>query len=63
VSIGTLAWSRQSERLGERPSKAGLPNLLVSLPWAAHALECSPSSPSGQLTPHALGWLLAAVCR
>jgi acetyl esterase/lipase len=62
-TIDTLVWHRQSERLAARLSDAGAPNLLVSLPWATHALEYNLSSPSGQLTTYALGWFLAAVCR
>ncbi len=61
--IDTLVWHRQSERLAARLSEAGIPNLLVSLPWATHALEFNLSGPSGQLTRFAISWFLAAQCR
>jgi acetyl esterase/lipase len=62
-TIDTLVWNRQSVRLAARLTDAGVPNLLVSLPWATHALEYNPSGPSGQLTDYAVAWFLAAVCR
>jgi len=62
-TIDTLVWHRQSERLAARLSEAGVPNLLVSLPWATHALEYNLSGPSGQLTRFAVEWFLAAECR
>lgn len=62
-TIDTLVWNRQSERLSARLSEAGVPNLLVSLPWATHALEYNLSGPSGQLTTYSVGWFLDAVCR
>jgi len=62
-TIDTLVWHRQSERLAARLTSAGVPNLLLSLPWATHALEFNLSGPSGQLTRFAIGWLLAARFR
>lgn len=62
-SMDTLVWDRHSARLAERLSEAGVPNLLVSMPWATHALELNPSSPSGQLTQFAVLWFLDSVCR
>jgi acetyl esterase/lipase len=62
-AIDTLVWNRQSERLAARLTVSGVPNLLVSLPWATHALEFNPSGPSGQLTAYSLARFLAAVCR
>lgn len=61
--IDTLVWNRQSERLSARLTEAGVPNLLVSLPWATHALEYNLSGPSGQLTRYAVEWFLSRVCR
>jgi len=61
--IDTLVWHRQSERLAARLSEEGVPNLLVSIPWATHALEFNPSGPSGQLVTYSVGWFLGAVCR
>jgi acetyl esterase/lipase len=62
-TIDTLVWNRQSERLAARLTEAGVPNMLVSMPWATHALEYNLSGPSGQLTEYAVAWFLAAVCR
>jgi acetyl esterase/lipase len=61
--IDTLVWNRHSERLAARLTESGVPNLLVSMPWAAHALEYNLSSPAGQLTTFSVGWFLGAVCR
>jgi acetyl esterase/lipase len=62
-TIDTLVWHKQSERLASRLQEAGVPHVLVSLPWATHALEFNPGGPSGQLTLFAVKWYLAAVCR
>jgi acetyl esterase/lipase len=62
-TIDTLVWQRHSIRLAERLTESGVPNLMVSMPWATHALELNEDSPSGQLTMYALEWFLAAVCR
>jgi acetyl esterase/lipase len=62
-NIDTLVWHRQSERLAAKLSEAGVPNLLVSMPWATHALEFNLSGPSGQLSLFAIDWFLAGVCR
>jgi acetyl esterase/lipase len=60
--IDTLVWHRQSERLSTRLTEARVPNLLVSLPWATHALEYNLGGPSGQLTRYAVAWFLARAC-
>jgi len=62
-AIDTLVWNRQSERLAARLTEAGVTHMLVSIPWATHALEYNPSGPSGQLTDYAVAWFLASVCR
>jgi acetyl esterase/lipase len=62
-TIDTLVWNRQSERLADRLTGAGVANMLVSMPWATHALEYNLSGPSGQLTEYAVSWFLAAVFR
>jgi acetyl esterase/lipase len=62
-TIDTLVWQRQSVRLAAKLSEAGVPNLLVSMPWATHALEFNLSGPSGQLTTYSVGRFLQAVCR
>jgi len=62
-TIDTLVWHRHSVRLAEKLTAAGVPNLLVTLPWATHALELNPSSPPGQLADYSIGWFLASVCR
>ena len=62
-TIDTLVWQRHSVRLSARLTESGVPNLLVSLPWATHALELNQSSPSGQLSTYSIEWFLASVCR
>jgi acetyl esterase/lipase len=62
-TIDTLVWHRHSVRLAARLREAGVPNLLVSMPWATHGLELNESSPSGQLTTYSVEWFLAAACR
>jgi acetyl esterase/lipase len=62
-AIDTLVWQRQSVRLAAKLSEAGVPNILVSMPWATHALEFNLSSPSGQLTTYAVGRFLEGVFR
>jgi acetyl esterase/lipase len=62
-TIDTLVWHRQSERLAAKLSDAGVPNMLLSMPWATHALEYNLSSPSGQLATYATSWFLSSVCR
>jgi acetyl esterase/lipase len=61
--IDTLVWYRHSERLSAKLTEAGVPNLLVSMPWGTHALELNLSGPSGQLTAYSVEWFVAAVCR
>lgn len=61
--LDTLVWNRQSERLDRKLSLAGVPHVLVSLPWATHAFEYNLSGPGGQLTTFAVEWFLAAVTR
>jgi len=62
-TIDTLVWYRHSVRLAGKLTEDGVPNMLVSMPWATHALEFNLSSPSGQLTTYSIGWFLAATCR
>jgi acetyl esterase/lipase len=62
-TIDTLVWQRHSIRLAARLTESGVPNMLVSMPWATHALELNQDSPSGQLTMYSLEWFLASACR
>ena len=62
-ALDTLVWHRQSERLDEKLTAAGVPHAFVSLPWATHALEYNLNGPGGQLTSYAVEWFLAAVTR
>lgn len=62
-TIDTLVWNRHSIRLAARLAEAGVPHYFLALPWATHALELNPSSPSGQLADYAVLWFLAVVCR
>jgi acetyl esterase/lipase len=58
-----MVWHLQSERLHAKLDGLGVPNALVSLPWATHACDFNPRGPSGQLAWYALEWFLAAVTR
>lgn len=62
-TIDTLVWVRHSRRLAARLAEAGVPHLLLELPWATHALEAHAGGPGGQLTTHAMAHFLAAVTR
>jgi acetyl esterase/lipase len=61
--IDTLVWHRHSIRLAARLTESGVPNLLISMPWASHGLELNLDSPSGQLTTYSVDWFVGAVCR
>ena len=55
---------RQAELLDQRLSEAGVPHLLVSLPWAAHGFDLVGfNTPGGQVTTYAVERFLAAVTR
>jgi acetyl esterase/lipase len=62
-TIDTLVWYRHSQRLSAKLTEAGVPNVLVTIPWGTHALELNLSGPSGQLTSYAVEWFVGAVCR
>jgi acetyl esterase/lipase len=56
--------TRQSELLDQRLAAAGVPHLLVRLPWAAHAFDfVSLDTPGGQIATYAVGRFLSAVTR
>jgi acetyl esterase/lipase len=59
----TLVWFRHSVRLEARLEHAGVPCVLVGLPWATHAFEFNLSGPGGQLTTYALERFLAKVMK
>lgn len=56
-----LVWHRHSQRLDVKLAEAGVPRLLVELPWATHGFEYNLHGPGGQLTTYAVAWFLAAV--
>ena len=58
-----LVWHRQSERLAKKLAGAGVPNLLVELPWATHAFDYNPRGPGGQIAGYAVEYFLADVTR
>jgi len=62
-TLDTLVWHLHSVRLAARLTESGVPNLLVSMPWASHALELNPNSPSGQLTAYSVEWFVSATCQ
>lgn len=59
----SLVWYQLSVRLHTKLDTLGVPNALVSLPWATHACDFNPRGPSGQLSWYALEWFLAAVTK
>jgi acetyl esterase/lipase len=59
----SLVWYQLSARLHSKLDSLGVPNALVSLPWATHACDFNPRGPSGQLSRYALEWFLAAVTK
>ncbi len=62
-TIDTLVWVRQSRRLADALAAKRVRHALVELPWATHALEFNPDSPSGQLCAYSVDAFLSAVCR
>ena len=62
-AIDALVWHKQSERLHAKLDELGVPNSLVSLPWATHASDFNLYGPSGQLTTYAIEWFLASVTK
>ncbi len=61
--MDTLVWHRHSVRLEAVLERAGVPCVLVSLPWATHAFEINLAGPGGQVTTYAVERFLAAVTR
>ncbi len=61
--LDDLVWHRQSERLDQRLTDAGVPHVFISLPWATHAFEYNLCGPGGQLTTFAVEWFLAATTK
>jgi acetyl esterase/lipase len=59
--LDPLVWYRQSERLAGRLAQAGVPCVLVSLPWATHAFEFSVRGPGGQVALRSVEQFLVAV--
>lgn len=53
----------QSERLDSVLARAGVPHLLVRLPWATHGCDYNLRGPCGQIATYALERFLAAVTR
>jgi acetyl esterase/lipase len=47
--LDELVWCRHSERLAAALKAAGVPHVLLRLPWATHAGEANLHGPSGQL--------------
>lgn len=58
-----LVSAMQSQRLDSVLARAGVPHLLVSLPWATHGCDYNLRGPCGQIATYALERFLAAVTR
>ncbi len=57
----TLVWFRQSERLSESLTEAGVPHLFVQMPWATHAFDYNIHGPGGQIATWAIENFVQAV--
>jgi acetyl esterase/lipase len=53
----------QSRRLDRRLSEAGVPHLLLELPWASHGCDYFLRGPCGQISAYAVEQFLARVLR
>jgi acetyl esterase/lipase len=53
----------ESERLDSQLAAAGVPHLLLRIPWATHGCEYSLNGPSGQLAVYSAERFLAAVTK
>lgn len=62
-TLDTLVWYKQSTRLQARLQAAAVPNCLLTLPWATHAVEYHEQGPSGQLSRYAIAWFLSSLTR
>lgn len=60
-TIDSLVWRRQSERLAEKLTEEGVPNVFLELPWATHAFDFNQHGPGGQLSAFAIEWFVKAV--
>ncbi|AUX42370.1 alpha/beta hydrolase [Sorangium cellulosum] len=56
-----LVFAEQSRRLERRLAEAGVPHLLLELPWATHGCDANPAGPGGQITTWAVERFLAAA--
>ncbi len=50
-----------TERLAKRLAEAGVPHLLLRLPWATHSFDFNFSGPGGQISTYAIEHFLRAV--
>ncbi|MFI5338117.1 MAG: alpha/beta hydrolase, partial [Opitutales bacterium] len=57
----TLVWYRHSRRLAAELARAGVPHLLLELPWATHGFDYNLDGPGGQLADHAIERFLRGV--
>jgi acetyl esterase/lipase len=61
-SLDTIVPENQSELMHEKLAAAGVPHLLVSLPWATHGFDyLNLGGPGGQITTYSVEYFLAAV--
>lgn len=56
-----LVFGIGSERLDKRLAEAGVPHLLLRLPWATHSFDFNFSGPGGQISTYAIEHFLMAV--
>ena len=60
-AMDTLCWVEHSRRLARRLEQAGVPAIMVELPWATHAFDYNSRGPGGQLTAFSVRHFLRAV--
>ncbi len=58
-----LTWYKQSERLSEKLSAHGVPNMYIELPWGTHAFDFSFNGPGGQISRYAIEKFLRHVTK
>ena len=58
-----LVFAEQSHRLDKRLTEAGVPHVLLELPWATHGFDGSLWGPGGQVSTWAVDRFLGAVTR
>ena len=65
IQAGVTTFAAMAYILAVNPrilAEAGVPHVLVELPWGVHAFDYNLHGPGGQLTRYAVAEFLRAVC-